>query len=118
MSSDKFALEGFKAGYHGTVKVTPLTISATSRTELPPGGLGSQLLSRKSIMVQNLSSYPIWVGGENVGFGPSFGGGSSSTCSGVSVASGVVFELNAGRARVYAFNPEAVGAVIKLFEVS
>ena len=119
MTTDKILLEGIKSGYHGSMRVTPVTIPADSRAEVPgSGGIGDQLLRRKTLLVQNLGGGEVYVGGDNVGFGPSHGGGDSTTCSGVTVVSGAVFNLDAGRSRIYAFNPNGFSVTIKVLEVS
>lgn len=118
MSTDKILLEALKGGYHGELRVTPVVIGATSRSELPPGGPSFQLKQRKTIMVQNASSGTVFVGDESVGYGPLFGGKSSSTCSGVEILAGATFSISCGRSRFYVFNGSATVASVKLLELA
>jgi len=118
MSTDKFLLEGIKAGYHGTLSVTPVDVPATTRIEVPGTTSSGQLMARKSVLVQNMGPGDVYVGGYNVGFGPGHGEGDYTSCSGVVVVSGSGFGIDAGRTRVYAFNPNGVSVPIKVLEVS
>lgn len=113
MATDTFLLEGMKDGFHGSIKVTPISVPAQSRTTV-----SGQLFRRKTVLITNEGSGDVFIGGYNVGFGPGHGDGNSTTCSGFAVISGAVFTLDAGRADIYAFNPNTFDVSIKLLEVS
>lgn len=118
MSTDKFLQIAVKDGFHKNFKVTPFILAAETRTELPPGGISGQLRGRKTVMIQNTSSGILWVGDESVGYGASFGGGDTTTCSGIRVDGGGAMMVDAGRLRMYAFNPGPNTIDIKLLEIA
>lgn len=106
------------SGLNGDMRVTPVTLSGTTRVEIPSAGVENQLFRRKTIAVQNTSSGTLYVGDESVGYGVGFGGGDSTTCSGVRIESGDLFTLDGGRVRLYAFNSESYEISFKVLEVS
>lgn len=118
MSTDKFLQDAVKAGFHKEIKVSPFIIPAETRIELPSGGVAGQLKGRKSIMVQNTSSGTLWIGDDSVGYGAAFGAVDSTQCSGIRVESGTVFTMDAGRVRLYGFNPGPDAVDVKLLEVA
>lgn len=104
---------------HGDIVVTPMSIAPDTRVELPGTSVSGQLYRRKSVLVQHIGGDAVYLGGPNVGFGASFGGGDATTCSGIVVYSGTVFEGNVGRSRVYAYNSSASNyAYLKVMEIS
>lgn len=110
--------KGIGAGLHNTMQVTPVTLSAGSRQEIPEAEISEQLLRRKTVLVVNEGGGDVYIGGENVGYGAGFGGGGPATCSGITVASGVTFRIDAGRVRMYMFNPNGFDVPVKIMEVS
>lgn len=115
MSTDSISLEGMKSGYHGDVRITPLTVSAATRVEVPGVGYGSQLKKRKTLTIQNTcTSGVLWVGGDNVGFIPP----DTTTCSGILVPASGSVTIQAGRSRFYVFNPAVFAIDIKIMEIA
>jgi len=104
--------------YHGSFVVTPVVIAPDTRVEIPGTTVSGQLYRRKAIVVQHDGGEAVYLGGDNVGFGASFGGGSAATCSGIAVYSGTVFQGDVGRARVFAYNSGASYAYLKVAELS
>jgi len=104
---------------HGDVVVTPFSIAPDTKVELPGTTISGQLYRRKALMVQHTGGDAVYIGGSNVGFGASFGGGDATTCSGIVVYSGSVWTSNVGRSRVFAYNSSASNyAYLKVMELS
>jgi hypothetical protein len=118
MGTDKYSLDAAKTGFHGEIRVTPILLASDARSELPSGGVASQLYQRKSVVIQNTGSGTIWVGGSNVGYGATYGGATLAQCSGIELASGGDFDMDVGRSRAYAFNPNATSVVVRLLEIA
>lgn len=119
MPTDTIKLDGTGASYHGEVRVTPLVIPAGTRQEVPGNGIGTQLKRRKTVLFQNTStSGNLYLGAENVGYGASFGGGDSTTCSGIFLGYGASTAIDAGRARFYVFNREAYSVPLVIMEIA
>ena len=111
--TDRHQINDMGSGFNNSIRVTPITIAATSREELPGIGISNQLHRRKNVVVQNTSSGTIYVGDLSVGHS-----GDSATCSGIRLDAGDMLSLDAGRVRIYAYNEEVSEANIKLLEIS
>lgn len=119
MTIDKSMFNPATEGFHGTFRVTPVTIASGTRVEVPAGGIAAQLYRRKSVILQNTSSGTVWVGDRSVGYGTTaYGGGAEATCSGIKIVANGQFEGDIGRAEMWVFNENNFAAPIKLLEIS
>ena len=112
-------LDGPTSGSHGAFRVTPITLATTERVEVPSAdGISGQLRRRITCMLQNTSSGTVYIGGPNVGYGTGHGASPESSCSGIRVEADSIFAIDAGRNRMYVFNPNGESVTVRLLEVA
>ena len=104
----KHLVDGIKAGFHKEYKVTPITMSAGVRAELPT----TPLADRKSITVYNhgTSSESLWLGDDSVS-------DVDATKSGIPIMGQQYNSADIGRAPLYGIT-STDGLIVKVLEVA
>lgn len=108
MSTDRFLLEGIKAGLHGPFRITPITMSDDEVTPLPE----TPLDGRKTVYIchTGTTSQILWIGGSNVTT-------TAATTSGVPLYGEKFWSADLGRAECYGITTTS-GLAVKVLEVA